>query len=185
MTGCPSSEETREAVEEQPAPIQGVEPMNLPEDRVSDETEDESEPADYEGTDLTGFVETWVSLGESERDLRLRLNLYEEINLLLFIEWHIAMISDTEAEEYARDFQRGDYIIQALGGRGIDQLDLYISDPESDTEAYIAYDDQENNVPKIEHTFEEADSVTLLFDPVIFEEGYHSAWYCWFVMKQE
>jgi len=177
VTGCPANEESREAVEEQP--------LNLQDGHEANEVTDEEQPVEYEGTDIAEFVDTWVSLGESERDLRLRLNLYEEIDLLLLTEWHIARITSAEEEEYAMNFEGGSYIIQALGGEGIERLDLYIVDPASEIEEFIAYDDQENNIPKIEHEFEEANSVLLLFDPLIFEQGYDSGWYCWFLLEQE
>jgi len=150
------------------------------------ESQTAEEQTEYSGTDMDEFVSQWEALGERRGDLEIAIKLREEVDLLMFSEWHIGQINAKEAEIYPMDFDPGAYRLQALCGSGFDALNLYVVDPESQLEGeYIVYDDRNINAPMISHTFESAQNVELVFEPIGFHEGVENAWYAWCIYKQE
>jgi hypothetical protein len=141
---------------------------------------------DYDGNDQTDFIDTWTSLGESESDLQIDINLKEEVNLLLFSEWHIEQLTADQVETFDINLDPGSYRIQAVGGHGIKELHLYVVDPNAHVEGqYIAFNEGQTKAPKIEFTADNPVSARLVFTPQEFDTGVTQAWYAWYLLTQE
>ncbi|MCX6645124.1 MAG: hypothetical protein NTY09_02010 [bacterium] len=140
----------------------------------------------YDGNDQADFIDTWTRLGESESDLMLDINLKEEINLLLFSEWHIEKLMADNEDTFEMDLDPGTYNIQAVGGHGVKELHLYVIDSNANVEGqYIAFNEGQTKAPKIEFTADQPVSARLIFTPQEFDEGVNQAWYAWYLLTQE
>jgi hypothetical protein len=184
LIGCGNNDkgEVQEAQIPPPPAIQdeGMAPEETPE---TDETPVVEEAAQYSGNDEESLLQQWQDLGEDETDIRLALSLREELGMMLVTEWHIAQISVGTEESFELEVESGDYRFQVIGGKGLEGIYLYIEDPNSQVEGeYIAYNEDTGRSPLIDYTFNQAQTVRLIFKPALFEVGKDTAWYAWFIM---